>query len=97
MRVHCIAGLVCEERNQRPDGAAGFILRRWLEEEWLLGAGCGGGSIDKGFTEILGVVWCDYCVEWLTAEWRPEGDASISTSGNSKSGIAMEEGGSKTG
>ena len=30
MRVHCIAGLIHEEHNQRLDGAAGFILRRWL-------------------------------------------------------------------
>ncbi len=47
MRLHCMAGLGREERNQRSDGAAGFILRRWLGEECPLGAGCGGSSIDK--------------------------------------------------
>ena len=42
-------------------------------------------------------------MEWLTAEWRPERDSSISSSGDSRVGIAMEEwecfmvGGSETG
>lgn len=31
--IHCISGLVREERNQRLDGEAGFILRRWLRRK----------------------------------------------------------------
>jgi len=74
-----------------------------LGDEWLLGGGCGGGPIDKGLGERMGVVWWDCCVEWLTAESNPKGDSSISSSGDSRVGIAIEEceyfigGGSETG
>lgn len=47
--------------------------------------------MDKGLGERMGVVWWDCCVEWMTAESMPRGDSSISSRGDSRVGIAIEE------